>query len=394
LTPACNHHCPGCGNVFVHQPAPLSAEQWSDILDKIRPFARTLKITGGEPTLHPEFGKILSQVDAWQIPYTIFSNADWVHTEDVMSTLSGLHHVGGLLISLHGSKPEIHETFTGVPGSFERTVQNIRRIIAAGIKVHVSTVLNAYNLEDLPDIVKLAHSLGVERVVFNRFLGRSDSPFQPETSKLRRVMWVIADLQQQFPSHRPDAFGVRYGNCIPQCFEPSTSSGCWAGVAYCTVDPWGRLRPCNHSPTMVGSLLETNLLDLWESPVMQSWRNLVPDFCESCGALEKCHGGCRALTELDPSGHDWLVASPLPLYPKRSLSFHKDARPLFEGEWVPARPGWALVRGLTIFPVNDDALPLLKSLNGQRTLEQIQQEEGTDALDFIGLLIQKGLVRF
>jgi len=57
ITPECNNACSGCGNVFAddRSPAPMPVQAWRTVLDKIASTIGYLEVTGGEPTLHPDF---------------------------------------------------------------------------------------------------------------------------------------------------------------------------------------------------------------------------------------------------------------------------------------------------------------------------------------------------
>jgi radical SAM protein with 4Fe4S-binding SPASM domain len=377
----------------MRQPAGLSLQGWRQILDTIRPHARALKITGGEPTLHPQFAELLAEIDSLSVPFTLFTNARWRQPEHMLGLLQGATNLDGLLVSLHGADAETHETFSGVAGAFEETCANIRRAAERGLRVHISTVLNAFNLHQLAAVVELARSLGAQRVVFNRFLGTGDSSFQPSEAALLKAIQEIERLRRRYPVRADGRFSVRYGNCIPQCFTESGASGCWAGVSYCTIDPWGRLRPCNHSPTVVGSLFEHSLEELWHGQVMQRWRQLTPDACLACGAYERCHGSCRALMELERTAQDPLMRSPIPsLDGQDDVEIYRYAKPKLASEMLPAEPGMALVKGLSIFPVSDDAIPLLNDLDGNKTLAQVLDAHGQVGLDFVGELLLRGYV--
>jgi radical SAM protein with 4Fe4S-binding SPASM domain len=197
----------------------------------------------------------------------------------------------GLLISLHGCDVDSHEAFSSVCGSFQETVENIRRAVDAGLVVATSTVLTRYNVLRLEEIVDFALSLGAQHAVFNRYLGASLPSVEPTMEELRDGILV---LESMIRSGAP----VRYGNPVPQCFAFNSSRGCAAGKSYCTIDPWGNLRPCNHSPTIVGNLFEQSLEALWHSDGMEQWRALIPSECQSCPEVAACSGGCKALAEL------------------------------------------------------------------------------------------------
>jgi len=294
LTPACNNRCPGCGNVFAsHTPdgAPLSAKRWRVLLDKIAPYARKLKVTGGEPTLHPEFSNIVAAIAERDIPFTLFTNARWRESRKLLSFLRQVPQCVGLLISLHGPDAQSHEAFTGVESSFEETVKNVRCAADVGLVVATSTVLTRHNVFRVEEMANFALSLGAEHAVFNRYLGAPLPEIVPSREALRSAVESLEALLRQ-------GVPVRYGNPVPQCFSFNRSRGCVAGKAYCTIDPWGNMRPCNHSPTIVGNLFEQSLETLWHSEIMEQWRSLTPSECRVCPDTAVCGGGCKALAEL------------------------------------------------------------------------------------------------
>jgi radical SAM protein with 4Fe4S-binding SPASM domain len=302
LTPACNNRCPGCGNVFASctpDVAPLSAERWRVLLDKIAPHARKLKVTGGEPTLHPEFYKIVTAIAERDMPFTLFTNARWRAPRKLLAFLQQVPQCVGLLISLHGTDAPSHEAFTGVQGSFEETMKNIRRATDAGFVVATSTVLTRHNVSRVKAMTEFALSLGADHAVFNRYLGAPLPEIEPSRAALRSAIKALEALLHQ-------GIPVKYGNPVPQCFVFNSSHGCVAGKAYCTLDPWGNMRPCNHSPTIVGNLFEQSLAALWHSETMDQWRSLPPTECQSCPDGEVCAGGCKAMAELRTEGSDPL----------------------------------------------------------------------------------------
>jgi len=81
--------------------------------------------------------------------------------------------------------------------------------------------------------------------------------------------------------------------------------------AYYTLDPIGNLRPCNHSPTVLGNVLEEDVADLLHSAKMRAFASALPAACQSCPWTETCRGGCRAAAESaygTPTQMDPIVA--------------------------------------------------------------------------------------
>lgn len=393
LTPVCNNACLGCSNVFDRGKAPLSAAQWRDILAQIRPYAHQLRVTGGEPTLHPEFKAIVGMLREMDLRFTLFTNGRWHDPEQLVGILEGIPQCSGLLVSLHGATACTHEAFTGVPGSFEQTCENIQRVIEAGLVVTTSTVITGYNYAEVGAVVALSRKLGAHHSVFNRYVGLSLKGVEPAGVELRVAMEMIGQLQDEAIEKRLPV--VKFGNCIPQCFASSSSTGCLAGKAYCTIDPWGNVRPCNHAPLTCGNLLEQSIEQAWHSYDMQRWRKMVPALCRDCSRFEICHGGCRAAAMLRGIRQDPLIHQSImemaPTTPEELLLNEGD-RPTARFTLRPETFGYVLMQRQRMIPVTPAAKPILDACDGTRTLREIQECFGQHALDFVGSLAKRGLI--
>lgn len=312
LTAECNNRCPGCGNIFIKQTdarlpirqlQSLDAAAWIAILDQIAGHARRLKLTGGEPTMHPEFEIILQAVAAKQIPFTLFTNGRWRDPAYLVRSLSSIQGCLGLLISLHGATAEAHEAFSGVVGSFAETCENIRRATSAHLQVAISTVFTPQSVNQLDEVVVLARDLGARQVVFNRYIGRPILPIALPDAELNTAVQAVEKL-------RTAGAPVKFGSCIPACFASSSSKGCSAGTTFATIDPWGYVKPCNHAPVILGNLREDTIEAIWNAPTVDQWAALLPKQCSICSLLHLCHGGCRATALLQGRRKDPLIGRP------------------------------------------------------------------------------------
>jgi len=397
LTPLCNNRCPGCFNVFVddkirrpmhYLPPHLTAGQWRELFLKIKPHAHRLKFTGGEPTLHPEFEGIVQAAQALDMPFTLFTNGRWRDPDRLLCLLKDVPQALGMLISLHGADAETHDNYTGVEGSFEQTVTNIHKATDAGFTVATSTVIARQNYRQIPEIVRLAvEELGADHAVMNRYLGVPLPDIEPSPEELAEAVQTVDRL-------RKEGKRVKFGNCIPQCFLENSSNGCLAGVAYVAIDPWGNVRPCNHSPTVVGNLFQQGIEEIWHSEKMDTWRNLMPPECESCAAYAVCHGGCRASLEFRSEKRDPLRGEPLANIAHDAKPLHLYAwwRPVAKYEIRREEFGLVLMRGNAIIPVSLETAPLLTLLDGTNSLKELASSHGQNALSLIGELYQHGLI--
>ena len=396
LTPLCNNRCPGCGNVYAAErqvppfpgkdAAPLDGQGWQTLLARLGKHAHHLKLTGGEPTLHPDFVNIVRAVDTLQIPFTLFTNGRWPQPDVVLGLLQAVETCQGMLVSLHGPDPATHEAFSGVPGSFAETIANLRHAHWAHIYFATSIVITRYNWNQIGQTLDLALALGARHVVCNRFIGAPDADVAPSEAQLRHAIETVESLRRQ---DRP----IRYGNCIPQCFAPSASRGCTAGSTFATIDPWGRMRPCNHAPWIAGDLQTQTIEQIWHGDVMRRWRDMIPAHCLSCTAFAQCHGGCRAQALLAHSSRDPLVREQAIIEKAVSpivLSLYKKLRPV--GKFATNADPKILIDNGRVMVVPAGCETLSSRLDGSLTLEQIERTYGSTAVDWIGALYQQEMV--
>ncbi|MCD4739531.1 MAG: radical SAM protein [Anaerolineae bacterium] len=289
LTPACNNRCVGCSNIFAERriAAPLNGELWCSLIDRLSPHVRWLKLTGGEPTLHPDFAQIVAHLNHRGIPFRLLTNGRWLDVDATLNLLLATPVLESLLISLHGPDARSHEAFTVVAGSFADAVETIRRAAAAGLLVASSTVITRHNWDRVEELVEFALSLGVDHLAFNRYIGAPLPSLEATPTQVQCALREIMALK---------AAGVplRLGTPAPQCVLRTNGSPCLAGLAFVTVDPWGKVRPCNHSELVVGDLLEDSVAAVLDSPELQAWYSAVPALCAGCELWEVCGGGCRA----------------------------------------------------------------------------------------------------
>jgi radical SAM protein with 4Fe4S-binding SPASM domain len=389
LTPACDNRCGGCYNVFANERAqpPLTLKEWRRILDRIKPHAHRVKLTGGEPTLYPHFEEIVAHLRELDISFSLFTNGCWPDPDDLVAFLKTIPQLRGLLISLHGATPAGHEAFSGVRGSFERTVANIGRATEAGLFVTISVVIHRRNLDQFQAIVALARDLSADHVAFNRYLGPREPAIEPTDGQLRQAVLQIEAL-------RRDGARAKFGNCIPQCFVESSSTGCLSGVAYCTIDPWGNMRPCNHSPLKCGNLLEQSVEEVWQSAEMQRWREMVPAECHLCVEFSQCHGGCRAMAMELGLEKDPLAGAPLTTRqsPPERISLYEGLRPVGAYQLREEEFGYVLMRGNRIVPVAFADEVMLDACDGQTTLKEIEADFGVEGLRLVAMLAKRGVI--
>lgn len=391
ITSACNHKCIGCGNVFPHNSIYMAAQKWIHILDLLRPHIHSVRVTGGECTLHPEFSQIIQAVDQLDIEFVVFTNGNWKKPERIIELLAGCKNLKGLLISLQGYDTDSSKAFV-TANSFESVTRNIQKSVADGISVSTNTVLSKLNFWQIDKIVKLGLSLGVSSVAFSRYYGIPRTDLELSPKELYLTILHIASL------HKRDQ-RIVFNNCVPYCFIKETSlpmKGCTSGFTHCTLDPAGNVRPCTHSPIILGNILEESISTIWQSDTLRKWRAIVPHACSRCSAFSLCRGGCRATAYQQGLTKDPLIRKPIKGSCDvlvQNIELYRYLRPRPEFKLVRRKSGIYIKNKNQRLSISEQALPILDLLDGIRTLDDVESSFGQLGIDFVGTLYLSGMVQ-
>lgn len=314
VTQRCNHACPHCYNVWHAEsrgpqgPYPrgeLDTERTLALLNKALDQTRCdhVTLTGGEPLLRSDLPEILDLLAQRNVHVTLISNGHLLTEEIVVDLIE--RGVSLFELPLLSHRREVHDRLSGSPGAFDAVLAamaSIRYHLGRFVSVFVGTRLNN---ADLHDTIQMAFAFGASGLMFNRMNvgGRGCAHVEellPSADQVREMLAVANAAVDEFH------LGISCSIAIPPCLidldvYPNLQFGfCGAGTerAYFTLDSLGNLRPCNHTPTIMGNLFEESFADLIASERLRSFVEAVPDFCRPCRLRDKCRGGCKAAAEV------------------------------------------------------------------------------------------------
>jgi radical SAM protein with 4Fe4S-binding SPASM domain len=221
-------------------------------------------------------------------------------------------------VSLEGLDARTHDALTARPGSFQRTLDGIRSLQAAGISVQTNTTVTAANAADAPRMPSFLRSLGVTRFAMNLFIpsggsgpdrdrespssgdGDHGSPGADHAAALfvpySRAGAVIETVRTA--ARREDMTFYWYSP-IPHCHYNTIARGlgnksCAAMDGLLSVSPAGDVLPCSSYPESMGNLLDQGFRDVWFSPRARHFKNkeYAPAECAGCGSFTACQAAC------------------------------------------------------------------------------------------------------
>ncbi len=322
FTNLCNFRCLHCYQ-RASQPLPseLNLEEKLRVIDQLdRAGVAAVALSGGEPTIHPDFLRVVSELSGRGI-YTAVATNGWLFADKEKlekAVKAGLQYVE---VSVDSAKPEKHDEFRGVPGAWRRAVKALENAVELGISHGMATIMSKETLQEIDDILDLAENIGVERVIFFNFVptgratGIADIDLTPEereefmkilyremerrrleilttAPQYARVTLLMSGGEEVTPAH----FYIGKNNAVRVLAE--FIGGCGAGRIYAGLEPDGTVVPCVFLPIPVGNVRNRDFYDIWNNSRIFNILRDRDSFTGNCGKCPYKYicGGCRART--------------------------------------------------------------------------------------------------
>src|SRR6266700_2874284 len=163
MTQACDLNCAHCrANARPQRhPLELSTAEAFHLIDQIAAMRIPLfVITGGDPLKRPDVMPIVQYACRRGVRTSLTPSATPLLVGDAIFKLkqSGLMR---LALSLDGSTAKLHDTFRGVAGSYQHTLNAVSWCHEAGLPVQINTTVSRRNIGYLDNMIELLKSLRV-----------------------------------------------------------------------------------------------------------------------------------------------------------------------------------------------------------------------------------------
>ncbi len=277
ITLRCNIKCAHCYNFDRDIPYPrtsqdneLTPQEILDIIDQLREAGCLyLSFTGGEALVHPEIFTFVKHAVDKKMVTILRSNGTLLLTENVRRLVdAGATQVE---ISLHGACAKTHDDFVGIVGSFDRAVAGARLAKEMGLMVKFAFNLMKTNTDEIEDMIKLSHDLGVNYTIDPHITARYDgtrSSLDLRVDREKLYQLYTGPLASMIPE--------------PDC-NPNRSVQCSCARAVCGISANGDVYPCIAAPIKCGNLREKSFKEIWQnSEELNRIRGLVLDDFKVC----------------------------------------------------------------------------------------------------------------
>lgn len=265
-----------------------------------------VKLTGGEPLLHPRFGDILEIVRREEMRLTIETNG-LLCTPAVAAEIAKSPH-RFVSVSIDGAEAATHEAIRGVKGSFEAACAAVRTLAGHDIRPQVIMTVMRDNMAQAEAMVRLAEGLGAASVKFNIVQPTARGEKMHNEEGTLRVSELIA-LGHRVEKDLQATTKMRLHFDYPQAFRSLSSLASGHGRGACGIMgiigiiATGLYALCGigeHIPELVfGKVGVDALADVWNDNVMlNAIRDGVPSklegVCGRCLMRRRCLASCIA----------------------------------------------------------------------------------------------------
>jgi radical SAM protein with 4Fe4S-binding SPASM domain len=298
LTFRCQNDCIHCYAGGPHETPELNTEQWKQVIDRLSDIGVfTVTFTGGEPTLREDLTELLQYAQDRGMVTGLITNGRRLKEEAYVKALeqAGLDFVQ---VTLESHKPEVHDTMTGMEGSWDETVAGIRNAAKSNVYVTTNSTLSKYNASDFLKTVDFIKSLNVVAFGCNSLIhsGKADAVSDEFAVPLEMLKELLPKIH-----NRAHELGLKFLWYTPTqyCrFDPVQLGlgvkSCTAAMINMCVGPNGDVYPCQSYFESLGNILTDSWEKIWRHPLAEKLRNreYAESKCKDCLQLQVCGGGC------------------------------------------------------------------------------------------------------
>jgi len=313
LTKDCNLRCRHCWISPDFQSATTStsylpAGLFKSVIEEAKPLGLSgVKLTGGEPLLHPDILKILEIVKTEGLSLNIETNGV-LCTPEIARAIAACKQVS-VSVSLDGTTAATHEWVRGVDGCFEDALQGIKNLVTAGIRPQIIMTIMRHNLGQVREMIGFARSISAGSVKFNIVMPTSRGKAMHETGETLTIEELVAlgaDLEKTTVKNEK----LKVIHSHPLAFRPlGNMFGRQGSCGICNIQHIlgvladGTYALCGIgeeiSELTYGNAKTDKLIDVWEkAPFLRELRAGLPSrlegICGECMLKNMCLGSCIA----------------------------------------------------------------------------------------------------
>jgi len=287
----CVHcYCQGLSPDFSRGEPEMSEGELLRLVDELADIGSLfLTLSGGEPLLHGSFFTVARHARKRRFCLSILTNGMLVD-EEMARKIAGLSPKT-VELSIYGANAAVHDSITGVTGSFDKLSRAVRLLKAQGLRVLLKSVIMKPNMRESYIISKAATDMGADEHVSTLEVG----PKNDRSIDVQRLQLSGEDLKELL-SNDPDPLPGA-SEALGQKAKDRLICGC--GILGTYISPYGDVYPCIQLLIPMGNIRRQRFSDIWrarsklrdELDSIYTYADMpVCRDCEFAGICKKCLG--------------------------------------------------------------------------------------------------------
>lgn len=268
LTYRCNEKCLHCFNPGAshdhgergnRRTDELSATEWRSMLDELREIGVfRLTLTGGEALLRKDFFEILEAARHMGFSVSLMTNGLLLDDEARQHIAAAYPH--RVEFSVYSHVAERHDAVTGVPGSFDKTLDAAVWLRQMGVSVTLKMVAMRDTIGDIDGFRQLGKDIDCETMIDMTVSAGLDGARDPLTKMVASNLDLIRAVMT--PGN-PLYVGTPESPNSRSSYSDPDQRPCGAGHATLSITPEGKIYPCNGLPISVGTVRDEGVRQIW-----------------------------------------------------------------------------------------------------------------------------------
>ena len=279
LRKACNLSCCHCymdcnfsGDLNLNT---LNLSQWKKVIIDLKKYnPKRIVLIGGEPLLFNKIDELIEFIKCNLNGADIVLYSNLTLLKDDLLELIAKNNVK-VVTSIYSNKSEVHDKITGLVGSFNKTVETIKKMKNRGIYIKANMVVMKYNYSDIAKTQEFIYSL----------------------TGLKSKLDVIRNVGNEKSYLIPEFFDK---NCTNKITSPNfkgiskeehlrnySGNSCWQGKINISCD--GYVSPCIMGADFIDknfNIKSSSLDDILNDYLKPRFWSLSKDYIEVCKDCE------------------------------------------------------------------------------------------------------------
>ncbi|MFO7807551.1 MAG: radical SAM protein [Candidatus Moraniibacteriota bacterium] len=295
ISKKCNLNCIGCYQGKRESVATITTGQAKKFLDDFAKIGGIIvRLTGKEPTAHPEIVEIIKHAKSLGLKVAL--NTNGVTSDEKIEQIikSGATEV---VVSLDGNRTT-HNHFRNA-NIFDRTMKSAQMYAKSGVDTRFNTTISPENMKDIRFVAQLADSMGIYvSYIPIRNIGAAIEDSFLTAKDMEKISREIVSLRKEVGVRLLTYFDI-FGEESDYYHPMFQLTPCHARKNI-FIKNTGNVYPCDHLAALGdvfcgGNILQEDLIEIWQNGKgLETYRTVeMSNDCQKCHHFRKnCYGGC------------------------------------------------------------------------------------------------------